>query len=87
MAAEGLKDVRGLAAGRREAAREADFEGAARSDGVVLVMGVEMNLRRTCDCRHWRRLSCTEKCHTRLLMHSRLVRGMLGRLAELVRWS
>ena len=80
-------DVKGLAAGRREAAHKADFEGVAGHDGVVLLVAVKVNLCRTCDCHCWRHLLHTEKCCACLLMHSHLVRGMLGRLVELVRWS
>ena len=82
-----LIDAKGLAAGRREAVHEADFEGVAGRDRVALLVAVKVNLHQTCDCHCWRYSSHTEKHHTCLLMHSCLVRGMLGRLVELVRWS
>ena len=80
-------DTKGLAASRREAAHEADFEGVAGCDGVVLLVAVKVNLCQTCDCRHWRHSLRAGKRHACLLMHLCLVKGMLGRLVELVRWS
>ena len=79
-------DAKGLAASRREARHEADFEGVAGHDKVVLIEGVRMSLHQCSACRGWRHLLHAEKCHAHLLMHLHLVRGMLGRLVELVRW-
>ena len=84
---EGLMDARGLAAGRGEAAHEADIEGGAESVGEVLLVAVKVSLHRTCTCRRSRCSSHAKKRCARLLTHSRSVEGVLGRLVELVRWS
>ena len=87
MVTEGLMDARGLAAGRGEAAHEADIEGGAESVGEVLLVAVKVSLHRTCTCHRSRCSLHPRKCHARLLTCSCSVEGVLGRLVELVRWS
>ena len=85
MATEGLMDARGLAAGRGEAAHEADIESGVESVRVVLLVAVKVSLHQTCTCHHSRCLLHAKKCHTHLLMCLHSVEGVLERLVGLVR--